>query len=107
MRRIVSALILSFGSCISLHAQTKAPVQPADYGQWEALAVPREFGGLSPDGKWIAYGINRSNRENELRITNIADGTARPPRSARKRFFLRTRAGSPTRSVTPRRRKRK
>jgi dienelactone hydrolase len=77
MRRIISTLILSFGFCISLHAQTKTPVQPADYGQWESLAVPREFGGLSPDGKWLAYGINRSNRENELRVTNIADGTTK------------------------------
>ena len=24
--------------------------------------------GLSPDGKWLAYGINRSNRDNELRV---------------------------------------
>ena len=31
--------------------------------------------GLSPDGKSMAYGISRSSRENELRITNIADGT--------------------------------
>ena len=77
MRRIILALILSFGFCISLRAQTKTPVQPADYGQWESLAVPREFGGLSPDGKWLAYGINRSNRENELRVTNIADGTTK------------------------------
>jgi dipeptidyl aminopeptidase/acylaminoacyl peptidase len=77
MRRLVSTLILVFGFGISLGAQTKPPVQPLDYGQWESLAVPREFGGLSPDGKWIAYGINRSNRENELRITNVADGTTK------------------------------
>jgi fermentation-respiration switch protein FrsA (DUF1100 family)/Tol biopolymer transport system component len=68
---------LAFGFGISLGAQTKPPVQPPDYGQWESLAVPREFGGLSPDGKWLAYGINRSNRENELRVTNIADGTTK------------------------------
>ena len=29
---------------------------------------------MSPDGKWLAFGINRSDRNNELRITNIADG---------------------------------
>jgi hypothetical protein len=56
-------------------AQT-SPVQPADYGQWETL-VPVNNGGFSPDGKWLAYGINRSNRNNELRITNIADGTTK------------------------------
>src|SRR5882672_9237669 len=77
MRRLVPALILVNGFCMSLQAQTKASVQPPDYGQCESLAVPREFGGLSPDGKWLAYGINRSNRENELRVTNIADGTTK------------------------------
>ena len=77
MRRLIPALILTIGFCTSLCAQTKSPVQPADYGQWESLGVPREFGGLSPDGKWLAYGINRSNRENELRVTNIADGTTK------------------------------
>ena len=77
MRRLIPALLLAFGFCTSLQAQTKLPVQPPDYGQWESLAVPREFGGLSPDGKWLAYGINRSNRENELRVTNIADGTTK------------------------------
>src|SRR5580704_9536923 len=77
MRRTVTTLVLSFGFCTSLPAQSKPPVEPADYGQWESLAVPREFGGLSPDGKWLAYGINRSNRENELRVTNIADGTTK------------------------------
>jgi dipeptidyl aminopeptidase/acylaminoacyl peptidase len=77
MRRLIPALILAIGFRTSVHAQTKSPVQPADYAQWESLAMPREFGGLSPDGKWLAYGINRSNRENELRVTNIADGTTK------------------------------
>jgi dienelactone hydrolase len=77
MRRLVPAFILVFGFWSSTCAQTKSPVQPADYGQWESLAVPREFGGFSPDGKWLAYGISRSNRENELRVTNIADGTTK------------------------------
>lgn len=31
--------------------------------------------GLSPDGKWLAYGIDRSNGNNELRIANVAAGT--------------------------------
>ncbi|MGH9935873.1 MAG: alpha/beta hydrolase family protein, partial [Blastocatellia bacterium] len=29
---------------------------------------------LAPDGKWLAYGVNRSNRNNELRITSVAGG---------------------------------
>jgi hypothetical protein len=54
-------------------AQVKMPPNAAEYGQFETIAVqPRA--GLSPDGRWIAYGINRSNRDNELRITRVADG---------------------------------
>ena len=55
-------------------AQGKQPPAPADWGQFESLA-PQPRGGLSPDGKWLAYGINRSNRENELRIRNVESGT--------------------------------
>ena len=77
MRQIAASLALTMSLAASTFAQTKAPVPPADYGKWESLALPRDFGGLSPDGKWLAYGINRSNRDNELRITNIADGTTK------------------------------
>jgi dienelactone hydrolase len=55
----------------------KASLTPADYGQWETLQTVGLRGGLSPDGRWLAYGINRSNRNNELRVTNIADGTTK------------------------------
>ena len=58
-----------------LAAQTKAPATFADYGKWETLAPAGARGGLSPDGKWLTYAINRSNRDNELAVTNLADGT--------------------------------
>ena len=51
-------------------AQSQQPPSRADWGQFETLA-PQARGGLSPDGRWLAYGLNRSNRENELRIRNI------------------------------------
>src|SRR4029079_6813216 len=42
-------------------------------GRWETLASPGPACCvLSPDGRWIAVGINRSNRANELRITSVA-----------------------------------
>jgi dipeptidyl aminopeptidase/acylaminoacyl peptidase len=53
------------------------PPTPADFGQWERLVTPTDHGGLSPDGRWLAYGINRTNGENELRVTSIADGTTK------------------------------
>jgi dipeptidyl aminopeptidase/acylaminoacyl peptidase len=64
-------------AAISSPTQSKPSVPVADYGQWETLVTHREYGGLSPDGKWLAYGINRSNHENELRVTNVADGTSK------------------------------
>src|SRR5438105_9343142 len=77
MRIVSSAILLVAGSNFFLGGQTKSPPTPADYGQWETLIAGQSYGGLSPDGKWLAYGINRSNRTNELRVTNIADGTTK------------------------------
>src|SRR5229473_6245354 len=77
MRRIVTAILFGLSLAIAIAAQTKPPVTPSDYGQFETLATVPSRGGLSPDGKWLAYGINRSNRNNELRITSVADGTTK------------------------------
>ncbi len=68
-------------------AQTKTPAAPADYGQWETLVPNSRFGGLSPDGKWLAYGIDRSNGNNELRIANIAAGTNKVTAFGTQPFF--------------------
>ena len=77
MTRPIIAVSMILACGILTHAQSKPPVPPVDYGQWESLAAFREYGGLSPDGKWLAYGINRSNRNNELRVTNTSDGTTK------------------------------
>ena len=70
---LVSAVLLILSVTIS--AQTKKPATFADFGQWETLARGGAYGGLSPDGRWLAYGINRSDRNNELRVLRLADGT--------------------------------
>ena len=54
-------------------SQGKLPPAPHEWGQFEQL-VPQARGGLSPDGQWLAYGINRSSRDNDLRIRNIGSG---------------------------------
>ena len=77
MRRLLSLVIVSGLSIVVTGAQAKAPVTPADYGQWESIAPAGPRGGFSPDGQWLAYTINRSNRNNELRLLKIADGTTR------------------------------
>ncbi|MHB8054840.1 MAG: TolB family protein, partial [Candidatus Aminicenantales bacterium] len=62
---------------ISLGAQTKPPATFSDYGPWESLVSTGAYGGFSPDGGWLVYGINRSNRENEIRVVKLADGTTK------------------------------
>ena len=55
-----------------------SPPTPADFGPVGTPAAPTgERGGLSPDGRWLAYGINRTNGENELRVASIADGATK------------------------------
>jgi dipeptidyl aminopeptidase/acylaminoacyl peptidase len=69
MRLIAFRVLVIFGCLLVLEGQSKKPPSPSDYGQWEALVSTGRFGGLSPDGKWLAYGINRSTGKNELRLT--------------------------------------
>jgi dipeptidyl aminopeptidase/acylaminoacyl peptidase len=70
----IGTLAIAVALTLVASAQSKPPAGPADWGQWESL-VPQGRAGLSPDGRWLAYGINRSNRQNELRVTHVADGT--------------------------------
>jgi dipeptidyl aminopeptidase/acylaminoacyl peptidase len=74
MHQAIRAPLLAVGLTVVVGAQSKPPVPPADYGQFETLATMPTRGGLSPDGKWLVYGINRANRNNELRIVNVASG---------------------------------
>src|SRR5262249_31017856 len=74
MQQALRALTLTVCVTAAVTSQTKPPVSPADYGQFEALSIVQNGGGLSPDGTWLAYGINRSNRNNELRVVSIATG---------------------------------
>src|SRR5262245_25520167 len=76
MRRILLPALVVVSALASVTAQSKLAPTPAEYGQFETIA-PQARGGLSPDGRWLAYGINRSSRDNELRITQIADGTTK------------------------------
>lgn len=67
----ITAGIALFAAAAPINAQLK-PLTPGDYGQFEAIAPGLPT--LSPDGKWLAVAINRSNRNNELRITSVATG---------------------------------
>src|SRR5437667_2180236 len=54
-------------------AQPKPAITPADYGKWEALGATV----LSPDGKWLAAPIRRSNGTSELRVHPTSGGAAK------------------------------
>ena len=75
LRRI---FLIVFLTCVTFSitygAETLSPATFADYGKWETLTRTGGFGGLSPDGQWLAYGINRSNGNNELRVIKL-DGS--------------------------------
>ena len=75
-RTILFLSVIGLAAGLSTQAQQLRPPLTSEFGQWEAIAFqPRAAQGpLSPDGKWIAYGINRSDRNNELRIANVATG---------------------------------
>ncbi len=76
MRRTAIIALLALTSLtLTLAAQTKPAATFADFGQWETLAPAGARGGFSPDGAWLAYPVNRSNRNNELRLVRLADGT--------------------------------
>ncbi len=73
MRRFVipvaSFLAVVIVAAASPIAQNKPTIAPDDYDQFENLVTGAPRGGLSPDGKWLAYGISRVGGNNELRVT--------------------------------------
>ena len=53
-------------------AQTKPAIKPADFGKWETLGQAV----LSPDGKWLACPIRRTDGTYELRVLPTGGGEA-------------------------------
>ncbi|MBR9991068.1 MAG: PD40 domain-containing protein, partial [Gemmatimonadetes bacterium] len=49
-------------------AERQEPLRPSDYGQFESPGPAA----LSPDGRWIAYIVNRVNEQSELRLRHVA-----------------------------------
>jgi dipeptidyl aminopeptidase/acylaminoacyl peptidase len=76
--RIFAVRIVLVLTCLLLQGQNKKPPDPTDYGQWETLLPAGPAGGLSPDGKWLACSINRSNGNNESRLTRTGGEPAKP-----------------------------
>ena len=83
MRFAPLALVIVLLAPAAVHATAEqapaalAPPAPADFAQWERLSTTFDRGGLSPDGKWLVYGINRTSGENDLRVSSVADGATK------------------------------
>jgi len=79
MRRTLlrTGLIALLAAVLSspLLSQSKPTLVPADYDQFEAIGPGAARGGLSPDGRWLAYGINRVGGNNELRVARVGEIT--------------------------------
>jgi dipeptidyl aminopeptidase/acylaminoacyl peptidase len=79
MKTITATVLAMAVLAISGAAQTKPPVPPVEFARWETLTVQARAtstGPLSPDGRYLVYGIARQNRDNELRVVDIASGKA-------------------------------
>ncbi len=64
-------------------APAKRAVRPEDYGVWESV----RGAALSPDGRWLAYGIVRTDGEEEVRLRMLAtEATETLPHGVRPRF---------------------
>jgi dipeptidyl aminopeptidase/acylaminoacyl peptidase len=66
--------LLTVVLCVVLagRAPAQSPITPADYGKWESPGAAT----LSPNGRWLAYAVNRVNEENELRLRPLDRDTA-------------------------------
>ncbi len=63
-------LLFSLALSLPLAAQPKPAIALADYGKWETLGN----GVFSPDGKWLAYPIRRTDGTYELRVSSTDGG---------------------------------
>jgi dienelactone hydrolase len=68
-RVALAALVATALAPLAAFGQDRPTLTAAEYGRWEALsAQPRP---LSPDGRWLVYGISRTDGQRELRVTDL------------------------------------
>ena len=69
---LAAALLLP--ADVRIPAQSRPALDVAESGRWETLVAAEPRLGLSPDGQVVTYRIDRSNWDDEMRVTRVADG---------------------------------
>ncbi len=69
---MLKRLTIAVWVTLAIPASAQSPIAPTDYGKWESPGAAS----LSPNGRWLAYGLTRVNEENELRIRPLDRDTA-------------------------------
>ncbi len=70
---LLGSTLLALGPGRIGQAQSSPTLRPEDATRWETLVPTPAHLGLSPDGSVLAYRIDRSNWDDELRITRLSD----------------------------------
>jgi dipeptidyl aminopeptidase/acylaminoacyl peptidase len=69
-RALVLLALAGAGSATApTHAQQRPTLAPADYAKWESLGATE----ISPDGRWLAWVVNRVDQDEDLRYRRIDD----------------------------------
>jgi dipeptidyl aminopeptidase/acylaminoacyl peptidase len=80
LRRYFSAVALCFFAAQLILAQAKRPLAHTDYDGWRTITSQH----LSPDGKWLAYGLFPEEGDGEVVVRNLVSGQeSRYPAGAR------------------------
>jgi len=66
----IPALLFSATACLSLAQTAKRPIDHHDYDGWRSISAQR----LSPDGKFLAYGLFPQEGDGEVVIRNLVSG---------------------------------
>jgi dipeptidyl aminopeptidase/acylaminoacyl peptidase len=67
MKKTLLLLTLVSATYLATAQQPKKPIQPADLFRIQALSDPQ----VSPDGKWVAYGLSEVDTAKDGRVTHL------------------------------------
>jgi dipeptidyl aminopeptidase/acylaminoacyl peptidase len=69
-RRYLVLLLLLAAAALPATAQQKPTLTLADYAKWESLGATE----ISPDGRWLAWVVDRVDKDEDLRYRRVAGG---------------------------------